>query len=131
MIRVLFVDDDPVILRMIARMLEGERDRWDLVFALGGEAAIAALERSAFDVLVTDLCMPKVNGLAVLAAARNAAPQMTRILFTASVVDPSTIDALEILEKPCSLDRLRDLLERVANARVAESSAGRVVAPVP
>jgi YesN/AraC family two-component response regulator len=56
--RVLFVDDEPKILEGIGRMLRADRNRWDMQFALSGEAALQVFEASSFDVVISDLRMP-------------------------------------------------------------------------
>jgi len=79
--RVLCVDDEPKILSAIARNLRGSLD---LSLANSGAEALAAL-RSAeapFTVLVTDMRMPEMNGVALLTQARREFPDTTRILLT-------------------------------------------------
>lgn len=110
--RILFVDDDPSILAGLSTMLRGQRSRWEMVFALGGEAGLVALRTSAFDVLVSDLTMPGFDGIALMAAAKHHSPRTVRIMLTGSAVDETTIDVYAILAKPCSGGHLRDVLDR-------------------
>jgi CheY-like chemotaxis protein len=60
--RILFVDDEPNILQGLQRMLRGMRQEWDMAFASGGEEALDVMSKSGFDVVVTDMRMPGMNG---------------------------------------------------------------------
>ena len=71
MARVLVVDDEPKLGKLTAEMLA--LDGHAVVRAGGGREALAELAGQAFDVVVTDLRMPEVDGLAVLGAARGLA----------------------------------------------------------
>ena len=62
--RVLFVDDEPRILEGLRRMLRSQRHDWEMAFAPGGEAALAMLETLPFDVIVSDMRMPGIDGAA-------------------------------------------------------------------
>ena len=76
MARVLVVDDEPKLGRVVGQMLE--LDGHAVVRAGGGKEALARLSAERFDVVVTDLRMPEVDGLAVLRAARIAGLSATR-----------------------------------------------------
>jgi CheY-like chemotaxis protein len=64
--RILFVDDDPMILQGLQRVLRPMRDDWDMAFVDGGEQALEAMAKQAFDVVVTDMRMPVMNGAQLL-----------------------------------------------------------------
>src|SRR5690349_16351281 len=66
--KVLFVDDEPRVLNAIQRALLVAGMEWDARFADGGEAALAAIAAEHFDVVVSDMRMPRVDGAAVLNA---------------------------------------------------------------
>ena len=61
--RVLVVDDDPPLRRMLARTLGAEG--FEVTVAADGGAALVEVERAAPDVIVLDLAMPVIDGLAV------------------------------------------------------------------
>jgi response regulator RpfG family c-di-GMP phosphodiesterase len=78
--RVLFVDDEPLVLDALSRTLRGE---FDVVVAVGAAAGLEALSRhDDLTVVVSDYAMPQMNGAQFLAAARAARPDASRILLT-------------------------------------------------
>jgi YesN/AraC family two-component response regulator len=60
--RVLFVDDEPMVLTGLKRSLHPMRAEWEMVFATGGVEALAAMDRQTFDIIVTDMRMPGMDG---------------------------------------------------------------------
>ena len=65
MTRILFVDDEIKILEGLQRMLRPQRRDWEMAFAPGGKAALTMLEASPFDVIVSDMRMPEIDGAAL------------------------------------------------------------------
>jgi putative nucleotidyltransferase with HDIG domain len=80
--RVLIVDDDELILRALARILEGAG--FDTRCYLAPEDALSALEREAPVVIISDYMMPEMDGITFLKQARARAPGAVRILCTAA-----------------------------------------------
>lgn len=78
--RVLFVDDDEVILATIRRQL---RKRFEFDMALNGEEALALLTNGGpYAVIVSDMRMPEMDGITLLARARDLCPDIVRIMLT-------------------------------------------------
>lgn len=77
--RILFVDDEPRILVSLKIIFKQE---YDVVTAIGGQAALDLLKSTAFDVIVSDQRMPGVSGVEVLRAARELQPKAVRLLLT-------------------------------------------------
>ena len=128
MARILVVDDEPKLGRFVAEMLE--LDAHEVVRAGGGREALERLAAGAFDVVVTDLRMPGVDGLAVLRAARAATPAPEVVLMTAhgsaeSAVEAMKAGAADYVTKPFSMDELRMRVRRLADqAAAARRSEG-------
>lgn len=109
--RVLCVDDDVNVVFTIRRILGG---RFDVTPAVGGRAGLEAVRTAAepFAVVVSDIRMPDLPGIALMKMLRELAPDTVRILLTAYPDRESTIAAIEqgevfrILVKPCAPDRL-------------------------
>ncbi len=131
MARVLVVDDEPKLGRYVAQMLG--LDGHDVVRAAGGREALARLGEHAFDVVVTDLRMPEVDGLAVLRAARNRPGPPEVVLMTAHATAESAVEAMkagaaDYVTKPFSMDELRLRVQRLAAQRAAESQRAGLIA---
>jgi len=110
--RILFVDDDPRLLTGLEKVLHRDRARWDMTFALGGEAALAELTAGPFDCVVTDLRMPDIDGAAVVAKVKHEHPGTPCVMLSGS--DCPVADRVdELLVKPCSAQTLRATLERL------------------
>ena len=110
--RILFVDDDPMLLAGLQNVLHRDRKRWDMTFALGGQAALTELARP-FDCVVTDLRMPGVDGSAVVATVKRQYPGTPCIMLSGSDCEPVASKVDELLVKPCSAATLRATLERL------------------
>ncbi len=131
MARVLVVDDEPKLGRYVAQMLG--LDGHQVVRAAGGQEALARLAEEAFDVVVTDLRMPGVDGIAVLRAARTRASPPEVVLMTAHATAESAVEAMkagaaDYVTKPFSMDELRLRVERLAARRAAESRSAQLLA---
>ncbi len=131
MSRVLVVDDEPKLGRFVQEMLE--LDGHQVVRAGGGVEALARLSESAFDVVVTDLRMPEVDGLAVLRAARGRSPAPEVVLMTAygtaeSAVEAMKAGAADYVTKPFPMDELRLRVRRLVAQRGAEARSARLLA---
>ena len=118
--RVLVVDDERAMAEMLA---DGLADRGYRATALSsGEEAVVRLRDEAYDALVTDLRMPGVDGLALLAEARRVAPDLPVIVMTAygavdSAVESIRRGASHYLTKPFKLDELVLFLDRLLDER--------------
>jgi HD-like signal output (HDOD) protein len=114
--RVLFVDDEPQALQGLRALTRRHRSRWHSEFALGGEQAMALLASQAFDVIVTDMCMPKLDGAALLQHVHRAHPQIVRIVLSGYAEAESTLRAMPVahqfLSKPCDARELEQVIER-------------------
>jgi putative nucleotidyltransferase with HDIG domain len=78
--RVLVVDDEPSASKLLSIFLGPPQ--FQCVTADGGEAALAALERDSFDAVISDLCMPGIGGMELLAEARKRHPYMAFLVTT-------------------------------------------------
>lgn len=115
--RILFVDDDIKILDGIRRMLHGDRNRWDMQFADGGEAALQACEAGSFDVVISDMRMPGMDGATLLGHIRDRFPNSARIVLSGyaemALATRAVSVAHRFLAKPCNASDLRSTIERM------------------
>lgn len=130
MARVLVADDEPKLGKLVVQMLE--LDGHDVTKADGGKEALERLDEIRFDVVVTDLRMPEVDGLEVLRSARGRTPPVEVILMTAygtaeNAVEAMKAGAADYVTKPFSMDELRLRVKRLALQRGAENRSQRLL----
>ena len=117
--RVLIVDDEKSMRDLLSITLE--KEGYDVETAAGGELAIEMLHREMVDAVITDLRMPKVDGLQVLRAAKESSPDIAVIVITAVASTETAVEAMKLgaydyITKPFKLDEVnlivRNALER-------------------
>jgi CheY-like chemotaxis protein len=125
-LRLLVVDDDPVVSKTLRQILEIEGHQ--VVTAMGGQEAIDLLQgQNSFDVVITDLGMPHVDGTRVATAVKEHAPGTRVILLTgwgqklvAEGNVPSHVDY--VINKPPKLRELRNALAQAGQPRSHETA---------
>ncbi len=88
----LFVDDDPIILKLIQKILY--KEEYYQLFAAGAIEAIKLLETRTIDVIVTDLTMPVVDGFEFLRRAEKISPNSVRLILSGQSNSKSTLKAI-------------------------------------
>jgi HD-like signal output (HDOD) protein len=119
--RVLFVDDEPRVLEGLRHMLRTQRQEWEMAFAPSGEAALALMEASPYDVIVSDMRMPAMDGAKLLDRVRELHPQVVRIVLSGHTELSSALRAVPVahqfLAKPCDTGTLRVAVERACHLK--------------
>jgi len=119
-IRVLVADDDEVFLEILAETVESAGA--SVVLAPDGLAALERLAAADFDILITDLNMPRMDGLSLLKHVRASYPHILSILVTGFGSLESAIEALRLgvydyIQKPFMVEQvavtIRNAIERV------------------
>lgn len=114
--RILFVDDERAILDGLRDLLRKQRKAWKMVFAQGGEAALRELERDRFDVVVSDMRMPGIDGVALLQKVKERHAATARIILSGHAERDAVVAALPVahqfLSKPCDAEVLRNVVNR-------------------
>src|SRR5690606_39095061 len=77
----LFVDDEPLLLEGLARMLRPLRHDWEMTFVSSARKALAALDAQHFAVVVSDMRRPVMDGAALLGRVRERQPAAVRIML--------------------------------------------------
>ncbi len=106
--KVLIVDDEKSFLLSLQDGLQMHAEKFSIVTANNGLEAIKLLEESFFDLLITDLEMPEMNGFELLAWVTQKVPQLPVIVMTAFGTPEiesrlADFEALQYLEKPLDL----------------------------
>jgi putative nucleotidyltransferase with HDIG domain len=119
--QILFVDDEPNILKGLQRSLRPLRNQWEMTFAEGGVRALECLEQASFDVIVSDMRMPQMNGDQLFRKVQEKYPMMARIILSGysdqEMVMRSVKSAHQYLSKPCDKQVLIDAVTRACSLR--------------
>jgi HD-like signal output (HDOD) protein len=117
--RILFVEDNPVLLEIYGILLNAETDHWETAVAPDGHAAMTLLRRSAFDVVVSDMQMPGMSGVELLTEVRKLHPQTSRIIVSGFADQAEAADSLNcthlFLPKPFDAKTLKATLARIGS----------------
>lgn len=117
--RILFVDDEPQVLDGLRNLLRKQRQRWHMSFATSGRAALEELARAPYDVVVSDMRMPGMDGAELLREVKRLYPTSTRIILSGHAEREAIVRALPVahqyLHKPCDPDQLRIVVDRACD----------------
>ncbi|MBM3880775.1 MAG: HDOD domain-containing protein [Verrucomicrobia bacterium] len=116
-LRVLFVDDEPIMVKLLELAMQPMRFEWDLKFAVGPKAALALLDGHMFDLVVSDMRMPDMTGVELLDEVRRRQPRTIRIILSGYAERISVMRSLTVvhqfLAKPFNIPTLKAALERI------------------
>lgn len=112
--KILVVDDEKITRQNLEHVFK--KDGYQVNTASNGSEALEFLEKSAFDVIVTDLKMGKVDGMAVLEKAKNVNPSTEVIIITGYATVSTAIEAMKkgsyhYLTKPLKLNEIRSTIQ--------------------
>jgi|SRR5918994_1739613 DNA-binding NtrC family response regulator len=112
---ILFVDDEAQILDALRDSLRPYRHVWKMWFAQGGAPAKDLLAYNSYDVVVSDLRMPQINGAQLLTHVQRVQPHATRVILSGAAPPDLTESVSHVahfmLNKPCSGEALHAVLE--------------------
>ncbi len=107
---VLIVDDDLGFQRLLGISLKKYKSEFSVTLANNGEEAISIMERIPVDLLVTDIQMPKVDGLALMAHINDAHPSLPCVIMTAhstpAIEEQFAQGGQQLLKKPFTVGTL-------------------------
>ena len=107
--RILVADDEPFIGDLLGLILKSQGHTAKVV--LNGAAALVAFQGDEFDLVITDLSMPEIDGLALAKEIKARKPSQRIALLTGSAEEDMTQPNIDyILAKPVQVDKLSELL---------------------
>jgi DNA-binding NtrC family response regulator len=115
--KVLVVDDDPLLLTLLVETLTAIG--YGVTGAPGGIDALDLLQERKFDLMVTDIKMPNLDGIQLLKKVRRHYPEMP-VVFITGVASPEMISKASpdgFLAKPFRINHIEDLIERTLRSR--------------
>lgn len=113
-VHVLLVDDEPNILSATRRMLRRAGGKLETTICVGADAALAELDSTSFDVVVSDMRMPGMDGAQFLRNVRDQQPEAMRIVLSGQTSNDAAYRAVSVahqfLSKPCESATLLDVI---------------------
>lgn len=114
--RVLFVDDQDLVLQGLRRMLRGLREEWEMDFVEDAGKALEMMEKEPYDVVVSDMRMPRMNGAQLLDQVMVRHPNTVRIILSGHADHELILQCVgcthQFLAKPCDADALKATISR-------------------
>jgi CheY-like chemotaxis protein/HD-like signal output (HDOD) protein len=115
--RALFVDDEPRILDGLRRSLRGKRAEWEMTFVSEGAEALEMLARQPYDVVVSDMRMPGMDGAELLTAVSRRHPEVARVVLSGHIEPAAAIQVSvaghRFLTKPSDAESLIAVIEQL------------------
>lgn len=119
--KILFVDDEERILQGLQRMLRPLRNEWNMNFVGSGKSALEILEKEPFDVVVSDMRMPGMDGAQLLNEVMKRYPDMVRIILSGysdqGLILSSIGPTHQFVAKPCDAESLKNIISRACALR--------------
>lgn len=114
--RILFVDDEDMVLQGLRRMLRPLREEWDMDFVDSGAKALDRMAQQPFDVVVSDMRMPGMSGADLLTQVMARHPKTVRLILSGQAEQDLIMKCVgathQFLSKPCDPDTLRATVVR-------------------
>ncbi len=119
--RILFVDDETHVLDGIRRMLRAKRNEWEMAFAHSGDEALAILAAQPYEVIVSDMRMPGMDGHQLLSTVRERFPLTIRFILSGhadqALIHQCMESTHQYLSKPCEPEQLINTIDRTLAIR--------------
>ena len=115
------MDDEPNVLEGLRRMLRPMRKEWEMAFTESGQGALDLMAQEPFDVIVSDMRMPDMDGAALLSEVMRRHPQTVRFVLSGQSEHETIFRSVgrthQFLAKPCDAEVLKASVERALALR--------------
>ena len=134
--RALFVDDEPRILDGLRRSLRSKRGEWDMAFAGDGHEALEVLGEAPYDVVVSDMRMPGMDGAELLTKVSKRHPEVARVVLSGHIEPEAafkvSVAGHRFLSKPSGAESVISVIEQllVRTSGSHQSEARRIAGGV-
>ena len=131
--QILFVDDEPMVLQGLQRLLRPFRNEWDMAFVASGQEALATLAGRPIDIIISDMRMPGMNGAELLKEVMGRYPAMVRIVLSGhadkDLVTQCVGVAHQYISKPCEPEQLKAMIRNacILSGRLVDEGVRKVI----
>lgn len=114
-LKILVIDDDPSIRNMLAIVLK--KTGYDVTCTDSGKTSLEKLKKESFDLIISDIKMPDINGIDLLKKIKSITPEIPVIMITAYASANDAVEAMKLgaedyVTKPFNLDELKIIIDR-------------------
>jgi HD-like signal output (HDOD) protein len=117
--RILFVDDESLVLQGLQRMLRPMRSQWEMVFVENGAKALELMSRAPFDVVISDMRMPGMSGAELLGEVLRRYPKTVRLVLSGHADQDLVLRCIgsthQYLSKPCQPEEIKAAILRASD----------------
>jgi HD-like signal output (HDOD) protein/CheY-like chemotaxis protein len=117
--RILFVDDEPNVLEGFRGLLRKQRKQWEMNFVTGGDSALNELLAAPYDVIISDMRMPGMDGATLLRKVQEDYPHIVRIVLSGQTENEISRRMVHVahqfLSKPCDGRELQQVIEHACD----------------
>lgn len=126
---ILIAEDDSAVREFVSRALR--QDGHDITAVGDGQEALNALKKGRFDMLLTDIVMPRLDGIALALKASKDYPDLPVLLMTGYAAERQrahNLDALiqDVISKPFTLDEIRGAVRKILASHMPQPQDGTV-----
>ncbi len=119
--RILIVDDEQSMRELLSIMLR--KEGFDVVAAANGESAIKAIQSDIYDLVITDIRMPQINGIELLRTVKEVSPETVVIVITAFASTETAVDAMKLgaydyITKPFKNEEIKLVIHKALEKRL-------------
>ena len=130
--RILVVDDERIVCESCQRILED--DGYEVEVALSGQEAFEKMKENPFDIVITDLKMPTIDGMDVLKHCRKEYPEAVIIMITGfstveTAVGAMKLGAFDYIPKPFNPDEVSIVVKKALKERTLQLPSGKFQRP--
>lgn len=109
--KILIIEDEPAILRVLAKIISEENDTYQVFQAEDGLAGMELIKKEDYDLILCDIKMPKMDGVEVLEAVKKIKPEIPMVMISGhgdldTAVNTMRLGAFDYISKPPDLNRL-------------------------
>ena len=119
--KILFVDGDQKVIEKLKKQLYPMRSKWKIEFAGSGKDALESMERSSYDVVVSDMHMPDMDGVNFFEIVMERFPGTVRIMHSDNSDRAMAMESVkcthQFLMKPCTAEIMKYTIERTCKLK--------------
>jgi YesN/AraC family two-component response regulator len=120
--RLLFVDDETLVLQGLKRSLHPMRAQWEMNFVESAAAALEALSRESYDAIITDMRMPVMDGAQLLETVKEKYPEVVRMVLSGQANRETVLRSLgpthQYVSKPVTRKNSRPASRRLSSCAI-------------